>query len=59
MSGLIGGAAITRIDSHSLGLVGAVFIAVALFVAEAAQRRIARPGRAPGGAAALPASTGR
>lgn len=42
MSGLIGGAAITRVDSHALGLVGSVFIAVALLVAEWANQRIAR-----------------
>jgi predicted MFS family arabinose efflux permease len=59
MSGLIGGAAITRIDSHSLGLVGAVFIAVALFVAEGAQRRIARSDRLRGNALAVPSSAAR
>jgi DHA1 family inner membrane transport protein len=43
MSGLLGGAAITLFDSHALGLVGAVFIAMGLVVAEQAYRRIARP----------------
>ncbi|MGO4329492.1 MFS transporter [Cupriavidus sp. 2TAF22] len=54
MSGLIGGAAITLFDRHALGLVGAVFITVALFVAEWAQRRIARTDRAPAGTPAAP-----
>jgi predicted MFS family arabinose efflux permease len=43
MSGLLGGVAIMWVDSHALGLVGAVFISVSLLVAERAQRRIARP----------------
>jgi predicted MFS family arabinose efflux permease len=43
MSGLVGGAAISWFNAHSLGLVSAVFIAIGLFVAEAAQRRITRP----------------
>jgi predicted MFS family arabinose efflux permease len=47
MSGVIGGAAITWFDSHILGLVGAAFIAVALFVAEWAHRRIMQPDRQP------------
>jgi predicted MFS family arabinose efflux permease len=45
ISGLAGGAALAWFDSHFLGLVGAVFIAVALFVAEWAQQRIARADR--------------
>ena len=45
MSGVIGGVAIARIDSHSLGLVGSLFIVAALIVAEGAQRLIARPVR--------------
>jgi len=59
MSGLVGGAALTWFDSHALGLVGAVFIAVALFVAERAHQRIARPSRLPAGAAAAPSGTDR
>jgi MFS transporter, DHA1 family, inner membrane transport protein len=51
MSGVIGGAAISRFDAHSLGLVGAVFVGAALVVAELARRRITRP--AP---AAIPAA---
>ena len=47
MSGVIGGAAITLFDRHILGLVGAAFIAVALFVAEWAHRRITQPDRQP------------
>lgn len=43
MSGLVGGAALSWFDSHALGFVGAVFIAVALVAAEWAQQRIARP----------------
>lgn len=54
MSGLIGGAAITGIDRHALGLVGAPFIALALLVAEWAHRRIARP--APHSAEAVAAA---
>jgi predicted MFS family arabinose efflux permease len=50
MSGLIGGAAITLLDSYALGLVGAVFVAAALLVAERAQVRIARTDRLPAGA---------
>lgn len=42
MSGVVGGVAIAWFDSYALGLVGALFIAMALFVAEAAQRRIIR-----------------
>jgi len=53
MSGLVGGAALTLLDRHALGLVGAVFIAAGLFVAEQAYRRIAGPVREQG-AAALP-----
>ena len=45
ISGLAGGAALAWFDSHFLGLVGAAFIAVALFVAEWAQQRIARADR--------------
>jgi predicted MFS family arabinose efflux permease len=47
MSGLVGGAAISWFNAHSLGLVSAVFIAIGLFVAEAAQRRITRPALQP------------
>jgi len=43
MSGALGGVAISVFDRHSLGLVGSVFIAIALFVAERAYRRIVRP----------------
>lgn len=42
MSGLLGALAITRFSAHSLGLVGAVFIAAALLVAELAYQRIAK-----------------
>jgi DHA1 family inner membrane transport protein len=49
MSGLVGGAVIKLVNAHSLGLVSAVFIGTGLFVAEAAQRRIA--GSAPPAAA--------
>ena len=59
MSGLVGGAALTWFNSHSLGLVGAVFIAVALFVAERAHQRIARAVRHPAGPAAAASSTAR
>src|SRR5262249_29701530 len=48
MSGLIGGAAITFPSSHALGLVGSVFIAISLVIAEWAHRRIARPARRSG-----------
>lgn len=49
MSGLIGGAAINWFDRHSLGLVGAPVIAMALLVAELAHLRIAQPnGKTPG-----------
>lgn len=41
MSGVVGGVAIAWFDSYALGLVGAVFVSVALLVAEKAQRRIA------------------
>jgi DHA1 family inner membrane transport protein len=54
ISGLIGGAAITWVDRHALGLVGAVFITTALLVSEWAHRRIARPDRPPAEAAAAP-----
>jgi MFS transporter, DHA1 family, inner membrane transport protein len=57
MSGLIGGVAITLFDAHALGLVGAVFIAVALLVAECAQQRIARSDRQSAGAAVAPSGT--
>jgi multidrug resistance protein len=57
MSGLVGGAALTWFSSHSLGLVGAVFIAVALFVAELAHQRIARADRHLAGRAALSGPT--
>jgi predicted MFS family arabinose efflux permease len=40
MSGVVGGVATSRFGSYTLGLIGAVFIAAALFVAESAQRRI-------------------
>lgn len=46
MSGLIGGVAITWLDRHDLGLVGAAFIAAALVVAEWAYQRIAQQDRA-------------
>jgi predicted MFS family arabinose efflux permease len=59
MSGIVGGAALTWFDSHSLGLVGAVFIAVALLAAEWAQQRIARADRQPTGAAAVASVTAR
>ena len=60
MSGLVGGAAVSWFDPHDLGLVGAVFIAVALLVAEWAQARIARPERQPAaGVAAAQQSTAR
>ncbi|QUN26357.1 MFS transporter [Cupriavidus sp. KK10] len=49
MSGVIGGAAIAWFDRHALGLVGAVFLVVALFVAEWARQRIARPEVRPTG----------
>jgi hypothetical protein len=55
MSGLIGAAAITRFDSHALGLVGAVFIVLALFVAEWARQRIAQPDRQPANPATVAA----
>jgi predicted MFS family arabinose efflux permease len=58
MSGLIGGAAITWFDRHALGLVGAAFITVGLFVAEWAQQRIATD-RQPASAVAAPSNTGR
>lgn len=54
MSGLIGGAAITWFDSYALGLVGAVFIAAALIVAEWAHRRIVWSDRHSVGSAAAP-----
>lgn len=43
MSGLVGGAAITLVSAHSLGLVSAVFIIIGLLAAESAYRLIARP----------------
>jgi multidrug resistance protein len=57
MSGLLGGAAISWFDSHALGLVGAVFIAAALVVAEWAHLQIARADRQPVGSPAAIAST--
>ena len=42
MSGLIGGVAIASLGSHALGLIGSVFIAVGLFMAEWTQHRITR-----------------
>ncbi|KJK06659.1 MFS transporter [Burkholderiaceae bacterium 16] len=59
MSGLLGGAAITWIDPHALGLVGAVLIAAALLVAEWAQARIARPDGLAASAVAAPQNTAR
>jgi DHA1 family inner membrane transport protein len=59
MSGVIGGAAITWFDRHALGVVGAVFIAVALFVAERARRRIERPEGQPAGVVAATSGTAR
>jgi multidrug resistance protein len=59
MSGLLGAAAITWFDRHALGLVGAMFIAVALVVAEWAQQRIARPGRSAASAPGVQSSTAR
>jgi DHA1 family inner membrane transport protein len=53
ISGLAGGAALGWFDSHFLGLAGAVFITAALFVAEWAQRRIARAARQRPPAAAI------
>jgi predicted MFS family arabinose efflux permease len=47
MSGVLGGAAITWFDHHTLGLVGAAFITVALLVAEWAHRSIAQRDRQP------------
>ena len=43
MSALIGGAAITWLDRHSLGLAAAAFITAALLAAEWAHRSIAQP----------------
>jgi len=43
MSGVIGGAAISRFDAHALGLVGAVFVGAAFAAAELAHRRLTRP----------------
>ncbi|MBV8123594.1 MAG: MFS transporter [Paucibacter sp.] len=54
MSGLLGGAAINLIDRHSLGLVGSVFIVLALFTAEWAHSSMARPA---GGLAAAAAAS--
>jgi multidrug resistance protein len=59
MSGLIGGVVITWFDSHALGVVGAVFIATALLVAELAQQRIAKSSRTPADDLAVQASTAR
>jgi predicted MFS family arabinose efflux permease len=56
MSGLLGAAAITLIDRHALGFVGAAFIAAALFVAERAQQRIARSDRQPADSSAMQSS---
>jgi MFS transporter, DHA1 family, inner membrane transport protein len=43
MSGLIGGAAITWLDRHSLGLIGAALLTLSLLVAEWAHRYIEQP----------------
>jgi len=51
MSGLIGGAAISMLDAHKLGLVGAVLIALGLVAAESAYRLISRPAALPAAAA--------
>jgi predicted MFS family arabinose efflux permease len=59
MSGLIGGAVITWVDSHALGLVGAVFIAAGLLVAEWAQRRIAQSAHRAAAATTVAAGAGR
>ncbi len=59
MSGVIGGAAITLLDRHALGFVGAVFLALALFVAEWARQRIARPQVQPAGVAAASSGAAR
>lgn len=47
MSGLLGGVVMGWMSSHALGWVGAVFITVALGVAESAYQRIARPAQPP------------
>ena len=54
MSGLFGGVAVTWFGSYALGPVGALFIVVALFVAERAHRRISQGGSTA--VAVLPAS---
>ena len=59
MSGIAGGAALMWFNSHYLGLVGAVFIAVALFVAEWAHQRIARADRQSGSTAAAASGMAR
>ncbi len=59
MSGVIGGAAITWFDRHALGLVGAVFLTVALFVAEWARKRITRPEGQPAGVVAATSGAAR
>jgi len=59
MSGVIGGAAITWTDRHSLGLVGAAFIMAGLFVAEWARQRIARPQVQPAGVVTATSGTSR
>jgi DHA1 family inner membrane transport protein len=43
VAGLIGGAALTWLDRHSLGLIGAAFLALSLLVAEWAHRLIEQP----------------
>jgi len=43
MAGVVGGAALTHMEGHALGLVGSLFILAALGVAEAAHRQMARP----------------
>lgn len=53
MSGIVGGGALVWLNSHYLGLIGAVFIVVALFVAEWAHKRIARVDRQSGSTASM------
>jgi predicted MFS family arabinose efflux permease len=59
ISGLVGGAAITLFDRHALGLVGSLFIAASLVVAEWAHQRITRPDPGPGRAQAVASGTVR